>query len=418
MDIAIITIIPALIAFFWSIIFFLSPYWNNHNKKKCHYIGSIMFIWGLIGVGYAAYYNHQYELYWHWESLYFAAGLSVFPLSASYLKYAVFNVKFTPVDLLRLFPAIFLFAFSAALLFLSGPGDKYIYTHRIVYPDELPINWTTMLFLHKSKAAAYPLMLIFVVATTILFNRKQTRPCPKAQSPAFLTASKNGDKRNFHYARGLFAAMGVLLITTGILNHIVGMHSPVYTASYFCLFSITIFLFGSWGYKVNAAKKNSMVEHGLRNKQGKNGSQMLSEQERMKLIIREKLLNLLEEEEIYKKPNLQLSDVSQLLHSNRSYVSSVVNSMFNTSFNNLINRYRVRCVKKLLLESLENQMSINEIREIAGFASNSSFFRIFKRKTGMTPKEYKVKLLENARLLQSRPKPLKKHSGNTPISAR
>lgn len=48
---------------------------------------------------------------------------------------------------------------------------------------------------------------------------------------------------------------------------------------------------------------------------------------------------------------------------------------------------RVRLAKQLLCE---NKLNITEIGEMCGFDSTTYFGRVFKKKTGMTPKQYKA----------------------------
>lgn len=194
----------------------------------------------------------------------------------------------------------------------------------------------------------------------------------------------------------LLIGMSASMVVVGILNHVLKVHAPAYELLYSLGFGALTFWLGCWGYKFNVRKNAQFTIHANKNgyvKTGgrENGTCALPEQEKMKLVTREKLLHLLEKEEIYKRHNLQLSEVVEMLHSNRAYVSHVINSMFKLSFNDLINQYRVRDAKKLLSEDIDNNLSLNEIMETSGFMSNSSFFRIFKQKTGMTPNEYKMK---------------------------
>jgi len=45
-------------------------------------------------------------------------------------------------------------------------------------------------------------------------------------------------------------------------------------------------------------------------------------------------------------------------------------------------------VKELLLDGVSKNKSMDQIAEMAGFSSRSSFFSTFKEITGMTPSEY------------------------------
>lgn len=68
------------------------------------------------------------------------------------------------------------------------------------------------------------------------------------------------------------------------------------------------------------------------------------------------------------------------------YLSSLINRNFGMSFQCLLSEYRVRLAAKLLSEA---KASITEVYMAAGFESQSSFNRNFKRIMGVTPREYR-----------------------------
>ena len=105
--------------------------------------------------------------------------------------------------------------------------------------------------------------------------------------------------------------------------------------------------------------------------------------------INKGLQTLLEEKQIYKNPDLRLSDVALMLGTNRTYLSRTVNDEMNTTFCDLINDYRVKHAKSLL-EKTDEKTSLEEIALLSGFNGTSSFYRIFKEKTDLTPGKYRT----------------------------
>jgi AraC-like DNA-binding protein len=67
-------------------------------------------------------------------------------------------------------------------------------------------------------------------------------------------------------------------------------------------------------------------------------------------------------------------------------ISEIINSHFQKNFNEWLNDYRIDLAKKNLLHSNE---SVKEIYFSVGFNSKSAFNRAFKKRTGMTPSEYR-----------------------------
>jgi len=57
-----------------------------------------------------------------------------------------------------------------------------------------------------------------------------------------------------------------------------------------------------------------------------------------------------------------------------------------TNFNDFVNGFRISCAKKMLSE--QNNTKLNEVAIQAGFNSYSTFFRVFKEQTGVSPSEF------------------------------
>ena len=96
---------------------------------------------------------------------------------------------------------------------------------------------------------------------------------------------------------------------------------------------------------------------------------------------------LMENEKFYLKPSITISDVSTALGTNDKYISLSVNKYARMNFNHYINTLRVQEAKKLLLEPNRNN-SIQDIAMVCGFGNASSFIRVFKQITGLTPAYY------------------------------
>lgn len=92
------------------------------------------------------------------------------------------------------------------------------------------------------------------------------------------------------------------------------------------------------------------------------------------------------EEKYYLKKNLKITDLSREVGSCRTYVSNYINGTYNCSFSDYINKLRVDYAKQLLQSNRDMKISI--VSEAAGFSSEQSFYRNFKKFTNMTPAEW------------------------------
>lgn len=96
---------------------------------------------------------------------------------------------------------------------------------------------------------------------------------------------------------------------------------------------------------------------------------------------------LMESEKFYLKPSITISDVSTSLGTNDKYISLSVNKFARMNFNHYINTLRIQEAKKKLLEE-NTESSIQDIALACGFGNSSSFIRVFKQITGLTPAYY------------------------------
>ncbi|MBN1199916.1 MAG: tetratricopeptide repeat protein [Bacteroidales bacterium] len=104
---------------------------------------------------------------------------------------------------------------------------------------------------------------------------------------------------------------------------------------------------------------------------------------------KEELVNefeaLMHHQGLYRQSGITLEMVAERLNSNRTYLSGMINSHFRTNFTTLINRYRIREARRLLLSPDFKNYTIEAIANEVGFISKSTFNEAFKKETGLTP---------------------------------
>lgn len=107
--------------------------------------------------------------------------------------------------------------------------------------------------------------------------------------------------------------------------------------------------------------------------------------------LTEQLSKIIEEEELFKQPDLRVTDIAARLATNRTYISAIIKSLSGENFSNMINGYRVRYAQKLMKDHPD--MSVTDIAAESGFSSRSAFYRNFKEMIGMSPAEWKKSVL-------------------------
>jgi putative ABC transport system permease protein len=108
---------------------------------------------------------------------------------------------------------------------------------------------------------------------------------------------------------------------------------------------------------------------------------------RQKAIWLNKLIN---DNRYYEDEHLSLPALAEKLGLSTHELSRIINQAMGKSFTDLINEYRVADVLRKMHDPRFSHMSLLGIAFDAGFNSNSSFHRIFKRVTGKSPAAYKA----------------------------
>ena len=105
--------------------------------------------------------------------------------------------------------------------------------------------------------------------------------------------------------------------------------------------------------------------------------------------LNEKLPIILKDEKPYLDDDLTLNKLANLMGTTDKKLSTFLNQHLNTTFYDLINKERVAAVKEKLQSSAFDNYTLLGIAYESGFKSKTSFNRIFKNETGLSPSEYR-----------------------------
>ncbi|MEO9870455.1 helix-turn-helix domain-containing protein [Ekhidna sp.] len=94
-------------------------------------------------------------------------------------------------------------------------------------------------------------------------------------------------------------------------------------------------------------------------------------------------------DDYFKNPSFNLSLASSQFGIPEKKLSEFVQAIYKTTFKEFINTTRVEEFKKIMsLPGNPDKFSIEGMAQLCGFGSRASFYRVFKRKEGMTPYQY------------------------------
>ncbi|OJJ21461.1 hypothetical protein BKI52_13005 [marine bacterium AO1-C] len=176
----------------------------------------------------------------------------------------------------------------------------------------------------------------------------------------------------------------VAYLTTGHLLHVFFRLNDVFTL-HWDLFSIylafVVYYVGFAGYKqshvevaINMTKNLKVNSSNITKSEVQNIAHLLE-----KSMMQDKL---------FLNPTLSLKEVSDALDVSQRNLSYTINQHFQKSFRELINEYRIEEIKTQLNDENLKKRSIFGIAMDCGFNSEASFYRVFKKNTGSSPKEF------------------------------
>jgi len=124
----------------------------------------------------------------------------------------------------------------------------------------------------------------------------------------------------------------------------------------------------------------------LRRKENEGGGTPAPEEPAYRGDLMSRIISLMEEKELFRRSDLKLADIASELGTNVTYISACINGQAGVSFNEFVTRYRVKYAQALMKQ--HPGMKVSQISEEAGFSGERSFFRNFKKVTGVTPRQW------------------------------
>ena len=89
----------------------------------------------------------------------------------------------------------------------------------------------------------------------------------------------------------------------------------------------------------------------------------------------------------YVQQGLTIKELSEILHTNRTYLSAYIKTTYKMTFREWITGLRLEYAKNILKEHPE--INIQKLAESSGFLSQSNFIKLFSEKEGCTPAKWK-----------------------------
>lgn len=102
-------------------------------------------------------------------------------------------------------------------------------------------------------------------------------------------------------------------------------------------------------------------------------------------------------------PDFDVGAMARMLGTYPSAVSRALSRAGNTAFYDYVNEHRVREAQRLLTDPSESRFKVDALGRQAGFRARSTFFKLFREHTGVSPAEYRATHAAGRHVLSSPP---------------
>jgi len=345
------------------------------SKKEKKHSDYYLIFWLVIGIFNVGYYLFPSVLPQTVQSVGFT--LPVLSISVLYL-YVIsitFSIEFRARYILKhsLFFIFYNLIFTGVSLFYS----EIIFTHNI--PFFAKGNQGIILDFLTLPMALIP---VFYIMLSYHSLRKYQKILPEYYSTL--------DKINLNWLKYIFISLiALLIVVIGVIS--LGSRSYYIPIEYIfkmvgAIQSVYIFFIVFFGLRQSILIDHAIIFTDLNAEPHK---EKAAPSDGKSDAVSQNLLQYMSNEQPYLDEELSLSKLASLLGISTNQLSQVINQNLNTNFYKLVNSYRIKEVQAKLKDSKYDHYSILGIAFESGFNSKSTFNKIFKEETGMTPSEYK-----------------------------
>ena len=109
--------------------------------------------------------------------------------------------------------------------------------------------------------------------------------------------------------------------------------------------------------------------------------------------LKEKILKIILFDKKYKDKDYSAKRLAEDLGTNTRYISAVVNVKFHMNYTSFVNKYRIEEAMTLLVDRRYQDLNMEDISDMVGFANRQSFYASFFKLNGITPRDYKIRHL-------------------------
>lgn len=379
---SILSFAPMFTCAFWFFTLLIDRRHRNRAKKT---LAVFMFVACIHFFCQAAFCDMEYRITLIMDPFYTLVTLSVFPL---YYLYIGTLTRAEPIrwrSLWIFIPAITISLFSFILYRLMPPQEQNAVLHHLLYREPGSYDFTLYGQLLRFNLRVMDVVFALQILPVAYFGMKKIIEYDKLLQEFY----SNQEGKNLAAVKTLLYFFVGTSIISAIFNAIGRYYfvNPLWILLFpSFIFSALLFMLGLAGFRQDFTVDDFKKE--ANNTEGEKETSQEKGEHKQLMALEARLIVLMEQDELFRNPDLRITDLARQLGTNRTYLSKLINQSRTVSFADFINGYRVEYAKRLLRESLQTQQPVSEISILSGFASEASFYRAFRKHTGISPKSW------------------------------
>lgn len=402
-----ISIFPMFVCLFWTV-FLLTDYIETHNRSKGR-LALFMLVATFLYSGHFVFFQHRIDLLPLSDTVYVFSNLSVYPLYYLYIRELTVShsQRSWGYWLLTLPPV--LIAVAVMFVYMKMSPEEFLqFTEHYLYHN----TFTSLTGLAYVQAVIHHLgkfvFALQIIPILYFGNRHIHRFEHLIQ-----TVYSNQEGKSLRPVQFLLILFAITSLFS-FLSNIVGRHQfiehPGLLSIPSLLFSFFLYFIGYVGYRQSFTIRELEAEiphdgspetdpSDVAESQGQQRQEPAAEDVAaaadaqspevtadVSLPLQQRIDALVRGQKLYLRPNLKISDLTNLLGSNRNYIYNAINVEMGISFSDYINRMRVEHAQQLMRQ--RPGILLSEAALKSGFSSTVSFYRAFKKFVGCAPKEW------------------------------
>lgn len=370
---------PVFVSLFWAIIL--------HGDKKRNsiprsFLAKFMLLLFVLFTVKFFYYEPLADIYPYFDVIHLYAGCLVFPVYHIYFRLLTVDERFSWKAHSRylIVPVILVSIYGTGVLLTPTIEYRTSLFNSHAFPNSPHVQFLKTMRTLLNYYVEFQ-VIVNLVRNSILIRKYGDR------AEQFYSDIRDGKYNN---ARILNYMIIINALVT-IICYMIFMRHAGMVLIFPTIYAAVAYMIGYMGYKQKAI--NPTFELTVDKQPENNITSELT-------VAQKKLLHKLSVEfevnKIYLNSQLNILDVVQVIGTNRSYISGVINRQYGQNFCSFVNSYRIEELYRVYAENPE--YSNESLAEQCGFGSVNSLKRAIHSKTGMSINEWKNKTMLEKRV--------------------